>query len=285
MRNPLRYCSLVRTLLNLFDCWARLPKDTTYSRTTLGSTPIEQITPIAGIKSRSIFLYIHGGAYVLPLNNLYRKFAAEMARDTGMKVILIDYSLIPESPYPIALEECLIAYQTLLQQGMTPEHILLGGDSAGGGLVLALLLKIKEGGLPFPTAAVALSPWVDLCLTGPSLKTRREQDPLLNPDQMPYIVQAYLSASDRQVSCQNPFVSAVYGNLEGLPPLLMMVGENEILWDDTFQFAKKARTSDVKVEVVVGKNMPHIYPILFPKEPESLTSYARLINFLKIYSS
>lgn len=210
--------------------------------------------------TKRAILYLHGGAYIKGLkhlSNLYKYFSAELAVACEAEVWVPDYRLAPESPYPAALEDAYAAYQSLLSKGIAPHDLFIMGDSAGGGLTLALLMKLRNEGKPLPKAAVTLSAWADLALTGESMTSRDDLDPMFSfkpmADIPPLIVE-----KDHE---KDPYISPLYGTYEGLPPLMMFVGGHEILYDDTLRVAEKAKKAGVKVTLEISKNMPHVYPV------------------------
>jgi acetyl esterase/lipase len=200
-------------------------------------------------------LYFHGGMYLIGSPLGHRQHVVKFVKGSGINALVFDYRLAPEHPFPAALDDSLLAYSYLLDEGFKPSNIVFAGDSAGAGLCLATLLAIKDKGLPLPAAAAVLSPWTDLMLTGNSYQTNANK--CVSPKgSSENASQLYAGDNDKR----NPFISPLYGDLTGLPPLHISAGGNEILLDDSIQFAQKARAAGVEVILKVEKGMCHCYP-------------------------
>jgi acetyl esterase/lipase len=237
----------------------------------------EWVRPSASSHDRAI-LYFHGGGYVMGSSQSHRGFVAKFAAGSGMSALVFDYRLAPEHPFPAALDDSLTAYRWLLAQGLSPARIVFAGDSAGGGLCLATLLAIRDLGLPLPAAAAVLSPWTDLKSTGSSYARK---DPLA-PDGSWHVYSTYY-AGDNDPTL--PLISPLYGNLAGLPPLLIYVGDDEAMLDDSVQFAEKAQKAGVAVTLHVGHGMVHCFPALAPLFPEAKAAMADICAFLATSTS
>ena len=189
-----------------------------------GGVAAEWVVTPASHHDRHI-LYVHGGGFVIGSPALYRHLTWRLAAAAQSRVLAIDYRLAPEHPFPTALDDTLAAYGWLLEQGADPRRVAVIGDSAGGGLVFSLLLRCRdEGRLPLPAAGVALSPWTDLALTGPSLQQNARADPFIDGSDLPLIAGWYLAGADPR----DPYASPLYGDPSGLPPTLIQVGSDEI---------------------------------------------------------
>ena len=210
----------------------------------------------AGSDKERVLLYFHGGAYLLGSGDSHREAVARLSAASGLRALLPEYRLAPEHPFPAAVEDAHTAYRWLLAQGTRPEHIVVAGDSAGGGLSLALLLSIRNAGDPMPTGAVLLSPWTDLAGTGESMTTRKEIDPWIGAESIPMIGQLYANQED----VRNPLISPVYADLHGLPPLLIEVGNDEVLLDDSTRIVEHAQEAGVEVKLHVWEGMWHVFP-------------------------
>lgn len=230
------------------------------------------IRPSAASKDRAM-LYFHGGGYVMGSSRSHRGIVAKFVAGSGIGALVFDYRLAPEHPFPAALDDSLTAYRWLLAQGFSPAHIVFTGDSAGAGLCLAALLAIRDNELPLPAAAALLSPWTDLKCTG---STYGRRDPLA-PDGSWQVYSTYY-AGDNDPAL--PLISPLYGDLAGLPPLLIYVGEEETMLDDSVRFAEKARAAGVEVTLHVGKGMVHCYPALSPLFPEAKVAMEDICAFL-----
>ena len=207
-------------------------------------------------ENREVVLQLHGGGYIGKMKNAYRDFAVLYARMPGERAVLsVDYRVAPEDPYPAALEDAYAAYQWLLEMGCRGSQIIVAGDSAGGGLALALCLYLKDKGEPLPKKLVLMSPWTDLAATGDSYETNFEKDPLFGntTDSMIYS-NAYYGENDPKT----PYISPLYGNYEGFPPMLFQVGGSEMLLSDSARAAKKAKAAGCEVQLTIYDEMFHL---------------------------
>lgn len=241
----------------------------------LNGMPAEWLIP-AGAGRDRLILYTIGGGYVSGSCNDHRTLVAKVAQASGIAVLMFDHRLAPEHPYPAALEDALAAYRWLLDQNLRPQDILIMGESAGGGLCLATLLAARDQGLPLPSGAVALSPWTDLKLTGDSYRTKLGV--CISPPGMSRVCsQYYVGAHDPS----EPWISPLYGDLHGLPPLFISVGEYETMLDDSTRFAAKAKAAGVETSLVVGKKMVHCYPLMAPMFPEATQALDEICGFIR----
>ena len=222
-------------------------------------------------------LYLHGGAYSYGSPSHYRDFIWRIAAATSARVLCIDYRLAPEHPFPAALDDALSAYRWLLAEGAAPQRMAVMGDSAGGGLVFAMLLRLRDEGCPLPAAAVALSPWTDLALTGASLATNAAADPMLKAEQAPSFARHYLAGADPR----HPYASPLYGDPSGLPPTLIQVGSDEILRDDAVRMADKLRGAGCRVEIEIWPRMPHVWQLFARVVPEARQAVERIGAFVR----
>lgn len=244
----------------------------------IGNVPVLKFTPRN--PSSRVILYIHGGAFVINLDDLkgaYIPFLARLAKESESTVIIPDYRTAPELPYPTALEDCISSYLGLIEQGVDPKNICLMGDSCGAGLALSLVLSLRDKSLPLPSCIVTISAWADLSLTGNSLYTRSDRDPMFSVDPIQGFANHYLQGA----SPRDPLASPFYGEFHGFPPMYMMVGGREMLHDDTTRIADKAREAGVDVTLDDDDAMIHIYPIFFGVIKEGLAGIQRLAGFVK----
>jgi acetyl esterase/lipase len=221
-------------------------------------------------------LYLHGGAYTIGSPRLYRHFTWRIADVARARVLVIAYRCAPEHPFPAALEDAVAAWQWLLARGADPRHAFIMGDSAGGGLTLATMLKLRDAGLPLPAAAVALSPWTDLALTGASFRDNAASDPMLVAGDVPRFASGYIGGAD----ARHPYVSPLYGDPRGLPPTLIQAGSDEILRDDAVRMAQVMRDAGCAVELQVWPKMPHVWHLLAPVLPEARAALDEIARFL-----
>ena len=221
-----------------------------------------------------MILYFHGGGYVMGSCKSHRGIVAKFVKGTGVNALCFEYRLAPEHPFPAALDDAAAAYRWLLEQGMDPSRIVFMGDSAGAGLALAALLAFKEQGLPQPAGAAVMSPWTDVACTGESYQ---KTDPLAPKGSFSVYGKYYAGDHDKT----NPLVSPLYGNLEGLPPLFLSVGERERVLDDSVRFAEKAKQAGVDAALKVGVGMVHCYPVLSPLFPEAREAMDEICAWVK----
>jgi acetyl esterase/lipase len=192
-------------------------------------------------------------------------------------VLALDYRLAPEHPFPAALDDALAAYRWLLAEGADPRRIAVMGDSAGGGLAFSLLLRLRDQGAPLPAAAVALSAWTDLALTGASLRLNAAADPMLNAEDLPKLAACYLASADPR----DPYASPLYGDATGLPPTLIQAGSDEILHDDSTRMADRLRAAGCEVELEIWPRMPHAWHLFAPVLPEARRAIERIGAFVR----
>lgn len=234
----------------------------------IGNLYAEWIETAATPNDKAI-LYFHGGGYVSGTCFAHRTHVAKFVKRSGIRALLFEYRVAPEHPYPAALDDALTAYDWLLAQGIQPSKIAFMGDSAGGGLVLATLLKLKDEGRPLPTAAVCLSPWTDLACTGESLITVAKLDPFTPGNAWTVFSHHYVSGNDPRL----PYISPLYGDLRGLPPCLIYAGDHDVLIDDSRRLAAKAKAAGVEMDLRIGEGLFHCYPVcgsLFPEAQQAM---------------
>jgi epsilon-lactone hydrolase len=251
------------------------PAGTQVSKIDAGGVAGELIATPASRPDRHV-LYLHGGGYVTGSPALYRHLTWRIAAATRARVLAIDYRLAPEHPFPAALDDAFAACRWLLAAKADPRRAAIMGDSAGGGLALALLLKLRDCGHERPAAAVALSPWTDLALTGVSLVRNAKADPMLNVADTRLFAASYLAGADPR----DPYASPLYGNPAGLPPTLIHLGSDEILRDDAVRMAEKMRAAGCHVEIEVWPRMPHVWHLFAPVLPEANAAIARVGAFV-----
>ncbi len=227
------------------------------------------------LTDKAIF-YTHGGGYVTGNCVDHRMHVAKFVKATGIGALLYDYRLAPEHPFPAAMEDTLTAYRWLLGQGLSPANIIIVGESAGGGLCLGSLLAIRDEGLPLPTAGVAFSPWTDLKCSGDSYQTNALKD-ISTPGSWDIWGDYYIGSNNPE----HPWISPLYGNLEGLPPILIQVGDHEILLDDSVAFSKKAKEAGVDITLHIWEGMVHCFPLLAPMFPEATEAWDESIAYIK----
>jgi monoterpene epsilon-lactone hydrolase len=226
-------------------------------------------------------LYLHGGGHVSGSGAFYLAMAAHISLAAGCAMLLPDYRLAPEHRFPAALEDCLNAYEWIAANGPsgpTPaKSLLIGGDSAGGNLTLAVLLALRDRGLPQPRGGIAISPYADLTLSGDSIRSEAETDPIMHPKCLPTFVELYLGNADPR----NPLASPIFGDYHGLPPLLIQAGEYEIIRDDSVRVAAKAQEAGVDVQLEIWPGMFHVFQSHEPLLPEAREAIAHIGEFMR----
>lgn len=222
-------------------------------------------------------LYLHGGGYTMGSISTHRALAGRIAKAAKSRVLLPEYRLAPENPFPCAVDDAALAYRFLMKAGIPASQIVIAGDSAGGGLTLATLLYLKNQGEELPAAAVCLSPWTDLLGTGESLTTKAHLDPMLDGRTIPTKAKDYLQGADPK----NPLASPLYGDFCHCPPLLIQVGTEEVLLDDARRIAEKAKEAGVDVTLEVWDRMPHVWHYfahLLPQGQEAIQKIGKFIQ-------
>lgn len=206
----------------------------------------------------------------------FRSLASYLAHASGVRALSINYRLAPEHPFPQGLEDCIASYEWLLEQGYSASKIVVVGDSSGANLALAMLLALKDKHLPLPAGAVAISPATDLALTGETIRTHARRDPILSTIRSPQLIIDYITDHDPR----DPLISPLYGDLRGLPPLLIHVGDRESLLDDAVRFGRRAKEAGVDVELVVWPQMFHIFHLFVEVLPEARQAVAQVARFI-----
>jgi len=221
--------------------------------------------------------YLHGGGYIAGSVSHYRDFLWRIATATRSHVLGVDYRLAPEHPFPAAVDDAITAYRWLLADDTDPRHIVMMGDSAGGGLVLAAMLRLRDEGIALPAAAVMLSPWTDLAMSGESFKFNAHSDPMLNAELVRYAAESYLAGADPR----NPYASPLYGDPTGLPRSLIQVGSDEIQLDDSVRMADKMRAAGCRVDLQIWPRMPHVWQLFASYLPESKRAIEQIGAFVQ----
>ena len=229
-----------------------LPENTKFKRILAGDVYAEWIT-CGDVDKDKTFMFIHGGGYYRGSIAATRATVARISAEAKVRCLSIEYRLAPEHPFPAAIDDTYTAYNWLIKEGLNPKNIIVSGQSAGGGLCLALLLKIKENNNIQPKGAVALSPWTDLSQSGKTMITNANIDPIISKKYLDRMANLYLS----NTPSITPLASPLYGNLSGLPPMLVQVGSAETMLDDSKRFVEKAKEAKVDVEIEVWKDMFH----------------------------
>jgi monoterpene epsilon-lactone hydrolase len=252
-----------------------LPADIQLETFELSGHEADLLQPAGGRSDRAI-LHLHGGGYVIGSNRIYREFGCRLSRATRLPVLIPDYRLAPENPFPAAVEDAVAAYRWLLNEGFEAPGIAIAGDSAGGGLATSMLMAVRDAGLPRPAAAVLISPWTDLQLTGHSLAPGAVDDPILNVANLARMADAYASSDLR-----NPLVSPLYGTVTSFPPCFIAVGTRELLLDDSRRLRAALSRAGIEADYLEGNRLIHCWPVMIPNAPESADCLERIAAFLE----
>jgi acetyl esterase/lipase len=250
--------------------------DVETSPVTANGVPAEWVAAPDADDDR-VVLYLHGGAYVIGSINTHRDLAGRISRASGARVLNVDYRLAPEHPHPAAVDDATAAYRWLLEQDHASGDLAVAGDSAGGGLTVATLVALRDGGQPMPAAGVCLSPWVDLEGTGESMTTCAHLDPMVQKEHLVRMAKLYLGGHDPRT----PLAAPLYADLSGLPPLLIQVGTAETLLDDSQRIAERARNAGVDVTLDVWDDMIHVFQAFAPILPEGQQAIERIGEYLR----
>ncbi|MEP5765157.1 MAG: alpha/beta hydrolase fold domain-containing protein [Halieaceae bacterium] len=253
---------------------ARTPPDVKV-RAVSGKSYQGEWINIARKRPRKVLLYFPGGGFIIRTATQHRLFVAKICKAANTRALLVHYSLAPEIPFPGGLEDCLAAYHDLLEQGIKPADITVAGDSAGGGLVMSTLLALRDEGTPLPANAIVLSPLGDLTYSGESRKLNKHKDPILPTHRSSEMHQLYIG----EALPEDRFISPVFADFDGLPPMLGQVGSTEILLDDTVRAARQAEDANVPFFLEVWNEMPHVFPI-FGLLPEAQVAIDRMAEFI-----
>ena len=253
-----------------------LPPDVMVEQVDAAGVPAEWIT--AGTSApQGVILYLHGGGYCICSVNTHRDLLARLARATGTRALLIEYRLAPEHPFPAGLDDAFAAYRWLTARGVSPSDIVIGGDSAGGGLTAATLLALRDAGDPLPAGAFCISPWLDLVAEGESMKSKADADPMVTEEMLRRMADAYAGSHD----LRNPLISPVFADPAGLPPMLVQVGSAEVLMDDSTRFAERAKAAGVEVTLEVWDDMIHVWHFFAEMLPEGQRAIDRIGEWVR----
>ncbi len=247
-----------------------------YLSINIGDIPAEWIIPERA-KPGKVLLFLHGGGYATGSVKTHRALASQLAIQGQVRVLSIEYKLAPEFKFPIQINQCTEAYQFLLEQGYKPENLAIGGESAGGGLTGGTLLYLKDHGIPLPACAIFMSPWFDLTGSGRSMITHKHKDPMVPQKGIPLWADNYAGKEN----LTNPYASPLFGDLTGLCPIYIQVGECEILLADSTRFADKAEKAGVDVTLEVWPNMFHAWQGFWMVIPEGKAAIEKLGDFMK----
>ena len=253
-----------------------LPDDVQVTEVTAGGVSAHWLTAL-GAEADQVLLFLHGGGFEFGSVRSDGELAARLGRASGMRVLFLEYRLAPEHPFPAAIDDVLAAWRWLRAgQGLSAASMAVAGDSAGGGLAVALLVALRDAGQALPAAAVLMSPTVDLTSSGASMTERADQDPISTPAMLRQFASDYLAGADPK----NPLASPLFASLSGLPPLLVQVGTADLLLSDSERLAAAAAEAGVDVTLEIGEGLPHVYPLMLGT-PEAAEATKQIGKFLR----
>ena len=271
-----------RKFLDRLTSSVQPPKDVQVESIKTKNIPAEWLSTPDSNNDKVIF-YLHGGGYVSGSINTHRSFVGVLSKRNKCRCLIIDYRLAPENPFPAALEDSINIYKWLLDEiGINPKNLIIAGESAGGGLTLATTLKIKELDLPLPAACMVFSPWADLANTGETIKTKKDEDPFITPQFLVDFSKMYYANHDPKT----PYISPLYGDYNGFPPLLIQVGTAEVLLSDAIRVTERAKKAGVNVILEEWEEMIHAFQLFGSFVPEGKDAMEKIAEFVnKVFYS
>jgi acetyl esterase/lipase len=252
------------------------PADVKTEGVDAGGVPVEWVA-VPESDPENVVFYLHGGGYFIGSLNTHREFISRLCRVTRARALNVGYRLAPENPFPAAVEDAVAAWRWLLGQGANAQRTIIAGDSAGGGLTVCALVAIRDAGLPLPAAAVCISPWTDMENSGESMTSKADADPIIQKEFIDQATAHYIQNSDPR----NPLASPIYADLSGLPPILIHVGENETLLDDSARLAERAKAAGMDVTLEVWDEMIHVWHIFAAILPEGQQAIDRIGEWVR----
>jgi phosphinothricin tripeptide acetyl hydrolase len=264
-----------RVELDKLGAMFKLPKGVAVEKVSAGGVPGEWLTP-AGVVDNRVILYLHGGSYTCGSCNSHRSMVSNIAIAAKARVLLLDYRLAPEHPHPAGVEDAVAAYKWLLDGRADPKRVFIAGDSAGGGLAVALLVKLRDAGIPLPAACVCLSPWTDLTFTSETWKSKAKADLIIFDYKEHAFAKMYLGGLD----AKTPLASPLFADLKGLPPMLVQVGSDEVLLADSTRLVERAKAAGVNAVLDEWPEMQHVWPFAASFMPESRRAIEGIGEFI-----
>jgi acetyl esterase/lipase len=250
--------------------------DAVYEPVAAGGVHAEWIYGPDALEDR-VLVWLHGGGYIIGSMRTHRAPLSRLSKASGARVLGLNYRMAPEHPFPAAVQDSVAAYRWLLSSGINPKSIVIGGDSAGGGLTAATLIALRYEGDPMPAAGILHSGWTDLSNSGDTFITKAEEDPIIDREMVDTMASAYLGDRDRKTPLASPF----YADLRGLPPLLLQVGTAEVLLDDSLGFAERAKAAGVDVTLRVWDDVPHVWQMFASFLPEGQQAIEESGEFIR----
>jgi len=264
-----------RIELDKLGAMFKLPKGVAVEKVSAGGVPAEWLIP-PGIPEGRVVLYLHGGSYTCGSCNSHRSLVANIAIASKARALTLDYRLAPEHPHPAAVEDAVAAYKWLINGHADPKHVAIAGDSAGGGLAVALLISLRDKNVPPPAACVCLSPWTDLAFTGETWKSKAKADLII----FDYKEHAFAKMYRGEFDAKTPLISPLYADLKGLPPLLVQVGSDEVLLADSTRLVERAKQAGVNIVLDEWPRMQHVWQFAASFMPESRRAVTAIGEFI-----
>lgn len=267
-----------RNSMNFFGRIMPVARGVKIKPITYGGVVCEDHQPRHAPTNR-VVLYFHGGGYCVGSPISHRHIISRLAKEAGMRAVAPDYRKAPEHSCPAPIDDAVMVYKDLLKEGIKAGNIYLAGDSAGGNLVLATLIKLRDLNLPLPAAACCISPWTDLSMSGETISSKEDVDLLLTPKLLDQFAVHYSAGTPAQERGNSPKLSPLAADLNQLPPLLIQVGSEEILLDDSVRLAEKAKKSGVQVELQIWEKMQHVWHYTFPLLKDGRIAISEIASF------
>jgi acetyl esterase/lipase len=261
---------------SVLDQFTSRPDGVTWTVVDAGGIPAIWAIPDGGAGDR-VVQYVHGGGYILGSAEQYQNLTGHLAKAVGCRVLNVDYGLAPENPHPGPVNDSVTAYRWLLAHPLRPEHLAIAGDSAGGGLTLATVLKLRNEGLPQPAAAVPISPWTDMEGLGETMTSNADRDVLIHGELLKGMADLFLAGGDNR----DPLAAPLHGDYRGVCPLYIQVGGDETLLDDARRVAERARAAGVDVQIEVFPEMQHVFQMAAGNMPEADDAVAKIGGYLR----
>jgi monoterpene epsilon-lactone hydrolase len=269
-------CDELRAMTDQMAALFPLPEGTSVEEVDADGVGGEWVKA-SGAGDGTAVLYLHGGGYAVGSPASHRHLAAAVSEAAGAPVLSLDYRLAPEHPFPAAVQDAVAGYRWLLKQGIAPGRIAIAGDSAGGGLTVAALLSLRGEGDRLPALGLCISPWLDLTCTAASYESKAEIDPMINLEDVMWFASMYLGKTDPRT----PLASPLFADLQGLPPLLIQVGSDEVLLDDSIRLDARAKEAGVDSTLEVWDDMVHVWHLFYPMLKEGRDALSRLGEYFK----
>jgi acetyl esterase/lipase len=265
-----------RQVVENFAKWAVLPSDARVEKIQIGGIYAEWVS-VKDVFEDKIILYLHGGGYNICSPNTHRELCAHISRAGSARVLLLDYRLAPENPFPAALDDAVSAYRWLLENGYSSKNIAIAGDSAGGGLSIAASIALRDQGDPAPSSIACMSPWTDLGMSGASIKTHAGIDPVVTLEALQLMASNYIKGNGPRT----PLISPVFADLKGLSPLLCHAGSAEMLLDDSLRVVEKAKNQGVDATLNIYDRMWHVWHLSARLMPEAQKAVKEFGSFIR----